>query len=236
MGEMMKSIHLVDNWISKLNFTCALSEEEKRQAYQLRYDQAKTTRPNVTCMEQVIDQFDKTSTHILIKDVSTGLNIATVRLSDVATQHSRLPCQSENTHSLAFINQFLKSGSQLSVSEISGLNISQDIGNSEFPINHIVEAAYLAAFCLARLRFDDRILVSLPYQEFKRLRARGMFLEHTSTELNTNSTELFWLSSEFGINEASPLYELYQHILGSIAKQVIQVQVDSNSYLIQENQ
>jgi hypothetical protein len=79
-------------------------------------------------------------------------------------------------------------------------------------------------------------LISLAHQDFKRLRSRGLLLEHTNSNISGKEEELFWISSEFGVLDSSPIYEIYQHILGCIAAQMNQAQIDSEGYIVQEAQ
>ena len=175
----MDSLYLVNNLVAQYNFVSAFSEEQKRQAYRLRFDQAKASFPGIAYLEQVIDQFDKDSTHLLLQERSNGRYVAAIRVSDpVSNLSSRvtLPCQALDSDSLVFIQRALHAGAHLSLSEISKLSIAPDYHNDETINQYLSEAMYLAAFSFARLRFDDRVLLSLPLEAFKRLRARGLQL------------------------------------------------------------
>ncbi len=63
----------------------------------------------------------------------------------------------------------------------------------------------------------------------------GLKLEQTTTNLTEYQEALFWLSCDQGIIEKSPLFELYQHILGCITHQLNQPQLDNDQYFTQEN-
>lgn len=233
----MQSLNVVKNLVTQFDFICANSEQEKRQAYQLRFELLRQSSPNIAYIEQVIDPFDKDSQHILIIERNIGKPIATIRLSGPvsdATSLAALPCHAKEFESKSFISQVLNAGNHLLLSEISSLCIDSGYASDQQSIELITESAYLAAFSVARLRFDDRVLINLPNQEFKRLRARGLRLEHTSHQLGDSQQQLLWLSSENGIIDNSPCYELYQHVLDEIAQQLNYAQVYTNEYIVQE--
>ncbi|KZY62646.1 hypothetical protein A3740_15835 [Oleiphilus sp. HI0068] len=233
----MQSLQLVDNFIAQFNFVCAYSEEQKRIAYQTRFKQSKEDFDGLTHVEQVIDQYDHNSTHLLLQENSSRQYIACIRIShsvESLSAQPTLPCQRANSCSLGFIDQVFSSGCHLSLCEISRLSINPEYCDTEAKKYSFSEAMYLAAFSLARLRFDDRILLSLPCNEFKRLRARGLQLEQTTNKLNSDSEDLFWLSSESGILDNSPAYDLYQHILGCITHQLNQPLLDGDDLIANE--
>jgi len=222
----MAPLHLIDNLIQDYHFVCALTEQQKRQAYTLRYQDSKAIYPNMTNVEQVIDQYDTQSLHLLLQNKASQQSIAAIRLTEAKAPNkpSQLPSKHYSRQQIWIGERALAEQEDKAYSEISRLCL-EPVANTEL----ISDIMYLGALSLARLLFHDFILMELPVFEFKRLRSLGLRLEQTRVCIEDQDRALFWVSTEQGINSESRLYDLYQHILGDIAYQMNQPELVSES-------
>jgi len=220
----MSKLYLVEDFAQDYDFIYANTDELKRQAYQLR---------SQTHNRLGIDQYDAHSHHILLKHKASNTYAASARIieSPAKNPDKQLPFEESHENNIWASRIAVKDLSRRSFSELSRISIAPNFlpeGTNLALVPEILLGLYLASVSLARLLFHDYIFVELPEISFKRLRVHGLLFEQASNTFNEQGKAVYCLSLESGISPASPIYELYQHILNEMAHQL-------NIPLVQDN-
>lgn len=224
----MASLSLIDNFIQAHHFVCAVSEKQKSDAYAIRLEESRKNFPYTARNEQLIDQYDAQSIHLLLQNKDSQKNIATIRLTETfqPNKSQHLPCKLYTQQQIWIGDQKLSDLEHANYSEASQLcSLNAEVAPDE--ASALRDVMYLGAFSLARLLFHEFMLLELCLPEFKRLRSLGLQLEQTIVSIRDHEHALFWVSTEKGISPDSSLYGLYQHVLGDIAYQLNQPLIDN---------